>query len=169
MTGLKDLTGEFFGRWTVLSRADNSSNGSARWNVICSCGVNRAVLGFTLRNGGSASCGCLNRENLKKVHKDNTYGVTHGLVDTPIYNSWANMKRRCNYDPSYKGRVTYHPAWEVFVTFYADMRDSFEAFMQANPGAKITLDRVSNAGHYTPDNCQWLIDKDNYRKNRRGV
>lgn len=61
-----DITGQRFGRWTVLSYADTKKNQyksqPARWNVRCDCGSERIILGYTLRNGNSKSCGCLQKE-----------------------------------------------------------------------------------------------------------
>jgi hypothetical protein len=48
-----DLSGQSFGNWTVLSYA-----GSYRWLCRCACGIERAVLSKSLKNGRSTSCGC---------------------------------------------------------------------------------------------------------------
>ena len=58
MSKLIDLTGQKFGRWQVLSRAMNTSDGKAQWLCRCECGTERIVLGKTLRSGKSSSCGC---------------------------------------------------------------------------------------------------------------
>lgn len=57
-----DLTGQTFGRFTVLERAHNNKDGRAMWLCRCECGNERIVLGKCLRNGHTQSCGCLNRE-----------------------------------------------------------------------------------------------------------
>ena len=62
MGKLIDLTGEKFGRWTVLGRADDYYTGNSRWNCICSCGAERVVMSTILRRGESKSCGCLRGE-----------------------------------------------------------------------------------------------------------
>jgi len=54
LLNLKDRT---FGDWTVLSQADSTARGAARWNCKCTCGTERPVLGTLLRNGESRSCG----------------------------------------------------------------------------------------------------------------
>ena len=53
-----DLTGQKFGQWVVLSRANNSLEGRAQWLCECECGTQRVVLGKSLRSGSSTSCGC---------------------------------------------------------------------------------------------------------------
>lgn len=57
-----DLTGQRFGRFTVLKRAHNSKDGRTMWLCKCDCGNERIVSGKSLRNGHTKSCGCLNRE-----------------------------------------------------------------------------------------------------------
>lgn len=54
----EDLTGKIFGYWYVQNRAENKNNHVA-WNCICKCGTKRVVLGQSLKNGKSQSCGCL--------------------------------------------------------------------------------------------------------------
>ncbi|MCI1895071.1 MAG: AP2 domain-containing protein [Lactobacillus sp.] len=58
-----DLTGQHFGRLTVLRRAGiNAANGNARWECQCECGNLAVVDGYGLRKGTTASCGCLRKE-----------------------------------------------------------------------------------------------------------
>ena len=56
---LQDLTGQVFGRLTVVERGDNDSTGHARWNCVCECGSRRLVQRGSLKSGTSKSCGCL--------------------------------------------------------------------------------------------------------------
>lgn len=35
---LIDLTGQRFGRWTVMRRGANSGRGVTRWECVCGCG-----------------------------------------------------------------------------------------------------------------------------------
>lgn len=51
-TGFKDLKGEVFGEWEVLEYLGNSL-----WKCKCSCGEISEVHSYSLRNGGSKSCG----------------------------------------------------------------------------------------------------------------
>ena len=62
MSKIIELTGQKFGRWTVLKK-DNSKKGTAYWICKCDCGTIKSVCGTSLRNGTSQSCGCLKIEN----------------------------------------------------------------------------------------------------------
>lgn len=52
----KDLTGQVFGRLTVVSP---SSIKKYYWDCICSCGNKTVVAGSSLVSGGTKACGCL--------------------------------------------------------------------------------------------------------------
>lgn len=61
MRELIDLTGQTFGRWTVMRRAE-SPTGRTMWLCKCSCGTERAVFAADLKSQKSKSCGCLRNE-----------------------------------------------------------------------------------------------------------
>jgi hypothetical protein len=58
---LRNLAGQTFNRLTVLERAPNSKDGSARWVCKCSCGNQKVVTvsGDHLVRGRVKGCGCL--------------------------------------------------------------------------------------------------------------
>jgi hypothetical protein len=79
MTRLTDLSGQVFGRLTVLDQADSDRAG-ARWRCMCTCGAETVARGLHLRNGRIASCGCLMRETLRKPDDQITYNSAHYRV-----------------------------------------------------------------------------------------
>lgn len=62
--GLVDLSGQRFGRWTVIDRAPDGKNRQTMWNCVCDCGEKKSVNAKSLKNGESLSCGCLKIERL---------------------------------------------------------------------------------------------------------
>jgi hypothetical protein len=52
---ITDLTGQRFGRWTVIRRGANANNagGNPRYICLCDCGGTGLVLGTELKRGGS--------------------------------------------------------------------------------------------------------------------
>ena len=58
MSTFIDLTGQRFGRWTVLERDRDIQKKNIYWKCRCDCGTIRSVAGTSLRGGISVSCGC---------------------------------------------------------------------------------------------------------------
>ena len=61
----EDLTGQIFGRLTVLGPGPYLKRGSRRlvqWVCRCECGEQPSVLASGLKNGSNKSCGCLGRD-----------------------------------------------------------------------------------------------------------
>ena len=80
MGRFKDLTGQRFGRLTVIKRAEDyiSSKGRhrTRWLCKCDCGNEKIVLGENLGKT-TYSCGCLNKEESSmRMRKSNTYDLS---------------------------------------------------------------------------------------------
>ena len=98
---MKDLSGQQFGRLTVLSldyeheKAKNDSN--RRWICKCECGTIKSIYYSSLQSGRTLSCGCLNKEKtIDRNHKklDNLTGKTFGRL-TVIEMLMKNKKSHC--------------------------------------------------------------------------
>lgn len=61
MPKLIDLTGQKFGRLTVIKRAPNKGD-IVQWECKCECGNQVIVRGECLRKGNTKSCGCLKKQ-----------------------------------------------------------------------------------------------------------
>lgn len=69
-----DLTGQIFGRLTVVGRAKaprNRKSGRTFWLCQCTCGRRIRVDSGSLRTENTRSCGCLGREHLPKWQAEN--------------------------------------------------------------------------------------------------
>lgn len=89
MSKLIDLTGQQFGRLTVIRRVEDRLIGKTNrralaWECKCSCGNTKIVLGEDLKRNKTKSCGCYNSElgSLKRkknqFYQENDYivGIT---------------------------------------------------------------------------------------------
>lgn len=86
-----DLTGQRFGRWTVLGYSHSTPKHHVYWACRCDCGKERAVMSQNLRNGISTSCGCAHREKTAELtYKGETKPLTewceiYGLKKKTVY------------------------------------------------------------------------------------
>lgn len=95
----KDLTGQTFGRLTVVAYAGRAKNGNALWRCDCSCGGTAIIDGYRLRTGTTKSCGCYRRELMQTAIRENPktraqMGNKNRFVNTEGVNVTAITKRR---------------------------------------------------------------------------
>lgn len=157
----KNHLNEKFGLLTVIAKAQVNSKHD-KWHCICDCGKETVSFGFCLRAGKSKSCGCVaankskerwKNANLDERKKQSEKSKTHGMSKHKAYQSWADMKQRCN-KPNHKWYSSYGARgikicneWHTFQNFWHDMGNSwFE-------GAQIG--RKNNDLGYNKENCQW--------------
>ena len=82
----KDLTGQRFGRLTVLEFVPTEGKKSY-WNCKCDCGNYKVVLLGNLTTGKIKSCGCLNKEKGLKLKKTNPYIIKNNVVELYTFNT----------------------------------------------------------------------------------
>jgi hypothetical protein len=65
MAKIKDLTGNRYGKLTVLEKADYKKGNRIVWHCKCDCGNDVDVQGIYLTQGDTKSCGCLKKSKEK--------------------------------------------------------------------------------------------------------
>lgn len=154
------ILGERFGRLTVIVDGGVSKNHETLAVCKCDCGNEKTISYSKLLSGQTRSCKCIQGELRRKMH------TVHGGHGTKLYRVWTNMRIRClskkhlNYK-HYGGRgITIFEGW---VNDYL----SFKEWAESNGYQDgLEIDRIDVDGHYTPENCRWVTDKEN-SNNRR--
>lgn len=152
-----DITGQRFGKLTVLRFDKTDKRGEKFWMCQCDCGNLTSVSSYKLRTGYTKSCGCLQQEHRKKgFHKK------HGMADTRLYVIWQNMKHRCN-DPN---NIMYQHYGGRGIMVCKEWLDGFEHFMRwaQSTGYRegLSLERINVNGNYEPHNCKWITKTQQY-------
>jgi hypothetical protein len=165
-----DMTGQRFGRFTVIKYAGRNKQGKALWSCKCDCGVEKIVGGTQLRNGTTKSCGCYNRERSAQQIGEFSRSIRNykmGYGTSRLANTWRHMIHRCenvrdkSY-PNYGGRgIRVCDEWHDFFKFQ-------EWALENGYDANLTIDRIDNDKGYNPDNCRWSTKKQQ-SENRRNV
>ena len=75
-----DLTGQKFGRLTVIRKAHRKIDHKVVWVCQCVCGNKTETPTGSLQSGYTKSCGCLRRENSSKLRRVNLLGKRFGRL-----------------------------------------------------------------------------------------
>jgi len=198
-----DLTGQTFGKLTVISRAENvirSSKPAIMWECVCECGNTKNIQSQSLREGKTKSCGCIRHKDISGqvfgyltaikyigiknknplwlcdcpcgnsinatsnhlrsgdtkscgCYKSEVHG-THGMCNTPEYNTWDGMKQRCS-NPNHESFNHYGGRGIKVCDEWVNSFENFIIDMGKKPSANHSIERINNNENYHPSNCKW--------------
>ena len=151
MGKLIDMTGQKYGRLTVVSRAPNQETRAA-WHCLCDCGNNVTVDGKKLRTQHTQSCGCYRRE--VSAPKQGKVNLKHGQSRTKGYKRYQSRLREI-------AEIRQRPKW-------ADMDKIREIYVNRPEDCHVDhivpLRGKNVSGLHVEHNLQYLPIMENMRK-----
>lgn len=168
----EDLTGQKFGRLTVIRfiPAHERTSKQYHWLCRCDCGNYTDANASKLKMGLQKSCGCLKAERNKAFGDINK---KYKNTNKRLYGVYKSMLARC-YDENhreyhnYGGRgITVCPEWlgEFGYDAFAEWALSNGYDDNAVRG-ECTIDRKDVNAGYTPDNCTWISNAEQQNNKR---
>lgn len=157
----KDLTGQRFEKSdrpdepgvTVLAFAGMNEHGKATYRIRCDCGNDKTVVGASLTNGLTTSCGCWRAKAARKTRLAAGTRDINGRNKTPECYSWRNMIDRCRN----RRRHNSHRYVGRGITVCKGLRGSFQHFLDcvgSRPEGMSSIDRIDNDGNYSCGSCE---------------
>lgn len=163
-----NLTGDRFGRLTVLNRVGKDKYNNVMWECKCDCGKTIITRGSNLRNGKTKSCGCLHIESARSLSKLNT---KHNKINTRLYHIWQCMKSRCYYKRNNRYKYYGERGIKVCNEWLNDFMSFYTWSISHGYKDNLTIDRIDCNGNYEPNNCRWTSNKQQQRNkhNNRNI
>ena len=142
---IKDLTGQIFGRLTVLE-FDKNRQGNY-WICQCSCGNFVSVYSHSLLSGATRSCGCY-RDDVSKnrVREKSPYTKRQ---NKRIYDVWRCIRIK-----------------EELCADWLDFKQFLKWAVKNHLDTETAVIRINNEEKYSPDNCK-VIPRETFRRNAK--
>lgn len=149
----EDLTGQKFGKLTIMKFIVRNEKGHSKWLCECECGNEKIILGNNLKSGLTKSCGCICKNSTRNRMK------THDKSYTPEHKIWRGLLWRC----SDKNQADYKNYGALGIKVCDRWSNSFENFLEDmgdRPIDKHVMGRIDTTGNYEPNNCSWMTKKE---------
>lgn len=154
----RDLVGRKFGSLTVLDSyiSEKCKHGTRiYWLCRCNCGYKKYVERNSIRSKTANYC-----EMCRPI------GIRH----TKLYHIYHGMKQRC-YNPNSPSYALYGERGIKLCDTWLNNYDAFREWSLSHgysENSNLTIDRIDSDKGYSPENCQWILLRENSAKANYG-
>ncbi len=155
-----DISGERFGKLTVVQFDSYASGQKTRWLCKCDCGGTKIVRNDSLKQGHTKSCGCeLNRTG----SGSRGWKGFEGISQSRFYKIQFDAKKR-----GHTVEVSLESLWKLFLA--QDKKCALTGLplefgaSKKDPAANASLDRIDSSLGYIEGNVQWVDKRVNFMK-----
>lgn len=166
---VKDISGNKFGRLSVIYFTGINQLKKSTWLCKCDCGKEVSALGPELRSGHKKSCGCLRKEVMERGTTFR-HGAALSSGDSPTYRTWCAAKTRCT-NPNTKSHKNYGGRGIKMCDRWMNSFESFLSDMGERPSSQHSIERIKNDVGYEPGNCRWAtkVEQNNNTRQCRHI
>lgn len=124
------------------------------FECLCDCGNKKNISATRVKNGGTKSCGCLQKKKASKLL------TIHGLTNTRLHSIWTAMISRCE-NPKNNRFYSYgSKGIKVCEEWRNDFQSFYEWAIANGYSDELSIDRIDVNGNYEPSNCRWATTKE---------
>lgn len=169
MRKLNDLTGQNFGKWTVVG-FECRKDGRTYYQCVCECGTKKIVLGQNLTSNVSRSCGCLKVANITSRKRTDPILVTARKVWLNRYSDGCSFETffKLSQQPCYYCGVEYSNHAQAYTGNHPVIKRSPDWAVQCQWDYN-GLDRVDSTKPHLEDNVVPCCKFCNQAKNNMTV
>lgn len=151
----KDLTGKRIGRLTVLRRLPADIHKHTRWECLCDCG-NTTVTTTLSGNHPTLSCGCLQREVLRKLRLASK--KANPISRTREYRSAQRKKRLAKPEQAMAARISRLLAWALASVGAIKRSATFDLLGYTPADLKTHIEKQFTRGMTWENRASWDVD-----------
>ena len=161
---LIDLTGKRFGRLKVIERCGYNKHKKIKWLCICDCGNEIEVLGNSLRQNCTHSCGCLQIERAHNKAANEKRSKKFSGSNNPNWKGGIYSSNTNHYYRMYQLRKS-NALKDLTEAEIEKIKLYYQKGKELGPDWHIDhINPLSKGGKHHPDNLQIIPKAENLKK-----